>query len=309
MNLVSQDSTPTLKTKENVRQYLEQSVSHNTRRAYKSDLQHFVSWGGTIPCDDKMVTSYLADHAQILSIATLTRRLASISKAHTVKNMTSPTSSDLVKMTMRGIKRAHGKPQQRVSPILKEDLTAMLAHIQPGNKGTRDKALLLIGFAGALRRSELSAITYTDLEFVAQGLKLNIPRSKTDQSGEGRIIGIPFGRGRVCPVKALKDWLCVSEIKSGPVFRSVKKGGAINPDRLSTRAIADIIKHYAFKTGLDPSKYSGHSLRAGLVTSAAQNGISSWVIRRTTGHKSDAMLFRYIRVGDLFLDNAAGALF
>lgn len=291
-----------------VRQYVEQALSDNTRKAYRNDLTHYRAWGGTVPASAEQIAAYLTAHAGVLSIATLQRRLVSITKAHTMQGYPDPVHSDLVKLTMRGIRRVHGKPQAQVSPILKEDLTVMLSHIPDTVKGKRDRALLLLGFCGALRRSELAAVKVENLEFIAQGIILTLPRSKTDQTGQGRKIGIPRGRGRICPVMAVNEWIVQSGADAGALFRGVTKGGMISGNKLSDRAIADIIKHYARKAGLNPEKYSGHSLRSGLTTSAAQHGISSWKIRQQTGHKSDVMLARYIRDGDLFSDNAA-ALF
>lgn len=194
------------------------------------------------------------------------------------------------------------------SPIMRDDLVAMLNYVPDTVKGHRDRALLLLGFCGAFRRSELVALKCTDLEFTMQGLIITLSRSKTDQTGQGRKIGIPKGRGKICAVQSLQNWLVHLSANDGPLFRSISKGGVISTDALSDRAVADIVKHYAAKTGLNPEKYSGHSLRSGLCSSAAQHGMSSWVIRKQSGHKSDAMLFRYIRLGDLFTDNAA-ALF
>lgn len=291
-----------------VRHYVESALSDNTRKAYRADLNHYRAWGGTVPASAEQIAAYLTAHAGFLSIATLQRRLVSITKAHTMQGYPDPVQSDLVKLTMRGIRRVHGKPQAQVSPILKEDLTVMLSHIPDTVKGKRDRALLLFGFCGALRRSELAAVRGEDLEFIAQGIILTLSRSKTDQTGQGRKIGIPKGRGRICPVMAVNEWIVQSGADGGALFRSVTKGGVIADEKLSDRAIADIIKHYARKAGLNPEKYSGHSLRSGLATSAAQHGVSSWKIRQQTGHKSDTMLARYIRDGDLFSDNAA-ALF
>ncbi len=291
-----------------VRQYVEQALSDNTRKAYRNDLDHYRACGGTVPASAEQIAAYLTSHAGVLSIATLQRRLVSITKAHTMQGYPDPVQSDLVALTMRGIQRVHGKPQAQVSPILKEDLTVMLSHIPDTVKGKRDRALLLLGFCGALRRSELAAVQVEDLEFTAQGIILTLPRSKTDQTGQGRKIGIPKGRGRICPVMSVDDWIVHSGADAGALFRPMAKGGVIGEGQLSDRAIADIIKHYAQKAGLNPDKYSGHSLRSGLATSAAQHGISSWKIRQQTGHKSDTMLARYIRDGDLFSNNAA-ALF
>lgn len=294
---------------EPVRNYLENALSENTRKAYKNDLDHYRAWGGTIPATPETIIQYLTAHTGSLSIATLQRRLVSITKAHTMQGYNDPVKSDLVKLTMRGIRRVHGKPQKQAAALLKEDLTVMLSHAPDNLKGHRDKALLILGFCAALRRSELCAVKFEDLEFNTQGLVLTLPRSKTDQTGQGRQIGIPYGRGRICPVQLVQNWIEKSGIEKGALFVSIRKGGIMTGEQLSDRSIADIIKHYAHKAGLDAEKYSGHSLRSGLATSAAQHGVSSWKIKAQTGHKSDAVLSRYIRSGDIFLNNAAGALF
>ncbi|NOU24134.1 MAG: site-specific integrase [Methylotenera sp.] len=254
------------------------------------------------------MSQYLAVHADLLAPATLSRRVVSINRAHTSQNLPSPTKSDLVKATLRGIKRTVSTKQRQVEPILKNNLCDMVAGLE-GVKGCRDKALLLIGFSGAFRRSELVSLQHSDIEFVEHGLVVHLRKSKTDQLGEGRKIGIPYARGAVCPVLALKEWLKLSEISEGALFRPVTRHGRIENINLSTQAVAIIVKERAKAIGLDASKFSGHSLRAGLVTSAAQAGVSSWKIRQQTGHKSDAMLNRYIRDARLFIDNAAGLIF
>ena len=292
-----------------VRHYIEESLSENSRKALKSDLNHYISWGGNIPAQPEDVALYLSSYAGILSIATLRRRLASLSKVHNIDGHNNPVSSEIVRMTMRGISRKHGKPQRQVKPILKEDLIIMLSHVPESLKGDRDKALLLLGFCAALRRSELCSVKFEDLEFNNQGLILTLPRSKTDQTGQGRQIGIPYGRGKICPVGSVKNWIDKSGIESGALFVSINKGGSIACRQLSDRSIADIVKYYAEQVGLDKTKYSGHSLRSGLATSAARHGVSSWKIRQQTGHKSDTMLARYIRDGDLFTDNAVSSIF
>jgi integrase len=177
-----------------------------------------------------------------------------------------------------------------------------------GTRGVRDRALVLVGFAGAFRRSELVALRYEDVAFVKEGMTLMLRRSKTDQCGEGRKIAIPFARSNACPVKALTDWLNHARIDSGPLFRFVKKGGAIGAHPLSPQTVATLVKEYARKVGLDAANYSGHSLRAGLITSAAKAGVSSWKIREQTGHRSEAMLQRYIRDAEIFEGNAAGSV-
>lgn len=290
-----------------VSDYLRASLSDNSRRAYRSDLNHFLAWGGTIPASPEMVAQYLAIHAGLHAIATLARRLVSIGKAHTTQGMPSPTDTELVRATVRGIRHTHGSAQRQVAPAVKEDVLAMVANLE-GVKGIRDKALLLIGFAGAFRRNELVSLTMADIEQAKQGLIIHLRRSKTDQDGRGRKVAIPFARGAVCPVLALHEWLDASSITDGPIFRPVNRHGAIADAPLTAQAVALVIKERAKAVGLDPSRYAGHSLRAGLVTSAAQLGVSSWKIRQQTGHASDAMLSRYIREANIFVDNAAGAV-
>ena len=288
--------------------YVRAATSENTRRAYRSDLKHFVDWGGAFPASDMMLADYLAHHAESLSVATLVRRIASISKPHAARGWPNPARSELVKATMRGIRRSHDSAQRRAKPLVKEDLFRVLSAMGDTLKDSRDRALLLVGFAGGFRRSELVAIDCSDIEEVRQGIVVHLRRSKTDQEGEGRKIGIPHGRSSWCPVGAINEWLGRSGIEEGPVFRPVDRHGEMGGDRLSGEAVSLVIKKRVAAIGLTAEDFSGHSLRAGLATSAATAGVSSWKIRQQTGHASDAMLARYIRDGELFLDNAAGAL-
>lgn len=290
-----------------VQELLHASLAENTRRAYRSDLAHFLAWGGTIPASPEMVATYLADWAGRLSVASLTRRVASISKAHTSQGMKSPTRSDLVSGTLKGIRRRYGVAQYQVTPILREDLLAMVTDLS-GTKGIRDRALLLLGFAGAFRRSELVSLNVEDLEFVDRGLVVNLRRSKTDQEGQGRKLAIPFARGAMCPVRATKAWLDYAGITEGPIFRCLDRHEGIADIRLSASAVAQVVKKRIQEIGLDPRKYSGHSLRAGLITSAARLGVSVWKIKAQSGHRSEAMVSRYVRDEDLFNNNAAGAV-
>ena len=285
-----------------------ESLAPNTRSAYLSDLAHFESWGGRIPAEPETVAAYLATHAESLSVATLSRRLAALAKVHRSHGMANPTSSELVKSVLRGLRRVKGTAQRQAKPLLKEVLILALNATGEGLRDLRDRALLLIGFAGGFRRSELVGLSYGDFERVRQGMILTLRRSKTDQTAEGRKIGIPLARGRWCPVGALEQWLARSGIDEGALFRPIDRHGRIGLKPLSAGAVCLIVKERAYAAGIDPSVYSGHSLRAGLATSAAQAGVPSWKIRQQTGHASDAMLARYIRDGELFVDNAAGAL-
>lgn len=287
--------------------YIHAAIAGNTRRAYQGDLQHFLAWGGSIPSTPQQIALYLSAHAGQHAVATLARRLVGIGKAHTSQGLSSPTDSELVRATLRGIRRIHGSAQRQVTPAIKEDLLEMVNGLA-GIKGIRDKALLLVGFAGAFRRSELVALTVENVEFAKQGLVINLAHSKTDQEGRGCKIAIPYARGLVCAVQALQAWLEASGITSGVMFRGVDRHGRISGNGLTPQAVAIVVKERAQAAGLDPTKYAGHSLRAGLVTSAAQAGVSSWKIRQQTGHKSDAMLARYVRDANIFVDNAAGAI-
>lgn len=285
-----------------VQQYLQAALSDNTRRAYLNDIAHFMKWGGRIPASSVTVASYLAEHAKKLSFATLSHRVVAIGRAHTIKGIPSPTHSDMVKATLHGIRRIAGSAQRRVRPVLLRDVRAMVSSLK-GMKGARDRALLLTGFAGAFRRSELVAIRVEDVHFVEEGMVIRLRRGKTDQAGEGRDIAIPFMRGKYCPVKAVMAWLAQSAVSSGALFRGVDRYGNVTEHGLSAQSVALIVKQRAVVVGLDASQFSGHSLRAGFVTSAAIAGSSSWKICQQTGHQSEAVMQRYIRDSHLFADN------
>ncbi|MEQ1938052.1 site-specific integrase [Mesorhizobium sp. CN5-321] len=291
-----------------VRDLISHSIAASTKRAYATDMSHFTASGRSIPTTSEIVAEYLAEMASSHAVATIQRRLAAISKAHRAIDADDPCKAEIVKATMRGIRRAVGIAQREAKPLLREDLFTILERMGDRPKDTRDKALLLIGFAGAFRRSELVGLDVADVEHVRQGVVITLRRSKTDQTRAGRKLGIPFGRTRWCPVKHLADWLDDAGIENGPIFRSIDRHGNIAERHLSGEAVSIIVKQRAEAAGLAPDAYSGHSLRAGLATSAAMAGTSAWKIRRQTGHASDAMLSRYIRDGDMFTDNAAGVV-
>ena len=290
------------------RAYVQESLASNTRIAYLSDLKHFKTWGGQIPASPEMVAEYIVAYADSLSVATLNRRLAALSKVHRSRGYPNPTISELVKSIVRGLRRIKGTAQRQAKPLIVEDLFLTLEATGGRLKDVRDRALLLLGFAGGFRRSELVGLTCADVETVRQGVIVTLRRSKTDQDGVGRKIGIPTARGRWCPVNALKEWMNVSGILEGALFRPVDRHNRIGTRALSGEAVCLVVRERLRAAGIDPDGFSGHSLRSGLVTSAAQAGISSWKIRQQTGHASDAMLARYIRDGELFLGNAAAAL-
>jgi integrase len=272
----------------------------NTRRAYAADLDHFLGWGGSLPAGPEIVARYLADHGGKLAVATLARRLVGIGRAHVHRGLSDPTKAELVRLALRGIRRLYGCPQRRVAPLRAKDVYAIVSGFGSSTRDVRDRAILLLGFAGAFRRSEISSLECRWIERTQQGLVVTLHRSKTDQEGRGRRVAIPRAVGIACPVVALEAWLEASAIADGPVFRPVTKTGRALGSRLSADAVAIIVKQHAAAIGLDPARYSGHSLRAGFATSAAAAGVPTWKIKAQTGHVSDAVLGRYIRDGELF---------
>ncbi len=265
---------------------LRHSVSDSTRTAYASDLKHFYGWGGTLPATPETVAAYIAFYAGTLAVATIIRRVATLSKAHQTLGAENPCETALVRATLRGLRRKFGSAQKQAKALVKEDLFAVLNAVGDGMKDARDRALLLIGFAGGFRRSELVGLNVADIEQVRQGIIITLRRSKTDQDGTGRKIGIPHGRGAHCPVATLAGWLGTAGIKEGPIFRPINRHGQLQPERLSGDAVSEIICGRLAAAGIDPTAYSGHSLRAGFATSAARAGVSAGKIRQQTGHAS-----------------------
>ena len=293
---------------ENIEALVRDSLSENTRRAYASDLAQFLAWGGNVPASKGMIAAYLSEHAASHSPTSLTRWLASLSKAHRALDAPDPTKNELVRSALRGIRRRYGRPPDQALPLTREILFDVLDAIPSDLRGARDRALLLVGFAGGFRRSELVDLAAGDVVKQNEGIMVMLRKSKTDQTGQGRKIGIPFAKGRHCAVNALGTWLELAPAENGPIFRPIDRHGVTSQQGLSGQAVSLIIRVRLQKAGLDPSGFSGHSLRAGFITSAAKAGISSWKIRQQTGHASDAMLGRYIRDCEMFVGNAAGAL-
>lgn len=285
-----------------LRQLIQAANSINTRRAYRSDLAHFLANGGKLPSSSNDVAAYLARHAGQLAVATLARRLVAISRAHTSLGLANPCRAELVRLTLRGIRRTYGRPQQQALALGKDALRMIAESLGSSVRGSRDRALLLLGFHGAFRRSELIAIDCKSIAWSGPGIVVTVRKSKTDQERKGR--DVPIGRraGVTCPVEALERWIQLSKIVEGPVFRRIGRAENILEQALSANAVSAILKQRLHELGRDSSGYSGHSLRAGFVTEAVNAGIPNWKIRRQTGHSSDAMLDRYIRQVDAFSD-------
>ena len=296
------------------RSYAAASKAPNTVRAYRSDLADFEDWCAghgvrAIPASPATIALYLAALAQAgAKASTLQRRVSALSQAHQLAgHVPSPTADPMVRATMAGIRRAHGTAPTQKSALLPAELRQLLASTDPTSlAGARDRALLLLGFAGGFRRSELVSLDVDDLEETEDGLRVQLRRGKTDQEGQGREVGIPRGRTpATCPVRAVQVWRSLAGIAAGPLFRAVSRHGVVSRGRLSDRGVARIVQRAAREAGLDPALSAGHSLRAGLATSAAAGGASERAIMAQTGHRSVTMVRRYIRSGSLFTENAA----
>ena len=280
---------------------LKTSKSINTLRAYKADYKDFASFCikhgfKSMPTEPKILTLYLTHLSQTSKFSTLKRRLASISVIHKVSGHYIDTKHPMITENLMGIKRIKGSYQKAKKPILVNELKLIVNVIDKDKNEKRkvkNKALILVGFAGGFRRSELVGILFEDIDFVPEGVKIFIKRSKTDQSGEGMTKGIPyFSNSDYCPVISLRKWLEKSKIKSGKVFD------------MSDKSVALAIKKYTAIAGLDSNKYSGHSLRSGFATSAAELGAEERSIMAMTGHKTTQMVRRYIHEANLFKNNA-----
>jgi integrase len=299
---------------EQAREFARQSKAESTLRGYRTDWRDFCEWCetnrvGPLPASPDVVAAYIAECAGRLKVGSIQRRLNAIAEAHKALGLDSPTSSGMVRNTLKGIKRTIGTAAVQKAAALTDDIRAMVAATDAGLIGARDRALILLGFAGAFRRSELVGLEVEDCAFGKDGLTIMLRRSKTDQDGAGRKIGIPYGANpETCPVRVLQDWMELAGITAGPLFRSLNRHGKLQPGRLSGIDVARVVKKLAERAGLDAAKYAGHSLRAGHATSAAIAGATERSIMKQTGHRSAQMVRRYIRDGSLFRENSAGKL-
>ena len=293
---------------------LKNSKANNTLRAYKSDFKDFGAFCAkhgfdSLPSEPKIVSLYLTYLSKNSKISTLRRRLVSISTVHKIKGHYLDTKHPIIIENLMGIKRVKGSIQKGKKPLLINHLKLIIHTIDQQKideiKKSRDKSIILIGFGGGFRRNELVSIDHDDLEFVSEGVKITIKRSKTDQFGEGMIKGLPyFSNELYCPVVNLKKWLELSNIKSGPIFRRFTKGLSITSNRLTDQSVVLLIKNYLNLAGIENSNYSGHSLRSGFATVAAESGADERSIMAMTGHKTTQMVRRYIREANIFKNNA-----
>lgn len=259
----------------------------------------------SLPAAPETVGMFVGDLSQGHKPATIQLAVAAISQAHQLSGFDPPTRNAIVREILKGARREIGTAQRQAKAALKEDIWRILAALPEDLRGKRDRALILIGFGAALRRSELVALDLADLQETDRGLTINIRKSKTDQTAEGRQVAIPRGRTpETCAANALRLWLEASNIAEGAIFRSISRHGKIR-ERMTPQSIALVIKERIKAAGIDPTMYSGHSLRAGLATSAALAGATESAIARQTGHRSTAMVRKYVRVADMWRDNAA----
>ena len=294
--------------------YLAEQHAPSTRRAYRADWKIFEAWCeqkelAPLPARPETVAMFLSSEAdQGKSPATLRRRLAAIRLAHRMADLESPTNSELVKGTFAGIRRVHGTVPNAKEPAIAERIRAMVDPIDRDTPaGARDRALLLFGFSGAFRRSELVSIQVDDLERKEQGLIVSIRKSKTDQEGVGDTVPI-IQADHYCPIQALDHWLKLSAIESGPIFRRVYKGGKVGATALSAYSVALIVKKWATQAGLKTDDFAGHSLRSGFLTSAAMNRASLFKMMEVSRHKDPKTVMQYIKKSELFDDHAGAGL-
>ena len=297
--------------------YVENSRSPNTWRAYKSDWRIYEAWCRSVdleslPAEPETVAMFVAAQADTgLSPSTLRRRLAAIQLVHFGAGHASPHRAKQVTEVMRGVARNWGKPVQKKAPILEDNIKRMADAVEPATaKGLRDRALLLFGFAGAFRRSELVGLNVENLKRRDEGLLVTIEKSKTDQEAKGQLIAIlAKPDSRYCPVQALDDWLTVADIRTGALFRRMFRGDVVGRQRLSAQSVALVVKEYAGRVGLDYAQFSGHSLRSGFITSAAQHDANIFKMAEHSRHKSFDVLRNYVQDERKFEDNAGTSLF
>lgn len=291
--------------------YLRAARAQNTLDAYRRDWGEFEAWCQhrelvALPASAESLARYLVELAEVARVSTVGRRISSVAQRHRIEGLPVPSEDPRLRAVWAGIRRVHGTAPEKASPLTVDLLRRTIDALPLGLGGTRDRALLLVGFAGALRRSEIVALDVADVTPVAEGLVVNKRRSKTDQEGAGELLGVPYGSNpSTCPVRAVDAWCQQARIADGALFRSVDRHGKVGTDRMAAPAVNRLVQRAVARAGLPPGRYSAHSLRAGLATSAATAGVSERSIMNQTGHRSLTVARGYIRQGSLFLDNAA----
>ena len=292
--------------------YYKKATSDHTRRAYRSDIRAFIQWGGALPTTTRQVLTYLESEAVTLNPRTLARRLTALKQWHHYQGLPDPTHDPLIHKTLSGIKRVHGKPKTQAVAITLTMLTQWIGHLNQNATfaNLRNQALILVGFFGALRGSELVAIRCEDITWQEDGIRIQIPVSKTDPHHEGQSVAIPYGKGLLCAVRALKAWLQESGIESGFVFRGIAKNDSLKQEALRANSLNPLLKQLAQEAGIiEANQISSHSLRRGLATEASRKGASMKSIM-TQGRWCDTRtVLSYIEAGQAFEDNVVRSLF
>jgi integrase len=292
--------------------YIHAATSNNTRKAYQSDIRHFMNWGGLLPASPESIVNYLHQHAAILNSRTLHRRLTAIKQWHLTQSFADPTSHPYIRKTLTGIKNTHGKPKAKAPAMTLDDLKKIVSSLSKsvGLINIRNSALIQLGFFGAFRRSELVTIKWEDITFSNEGIEIVISRSKTDQSGEGQVCAIPNGNDVVCAVRALKLWQEYSGLTEGFIFRGISKSENMLSHAIKSNQVNLIIKQIARDCGLENANdYSAHSLRRGFATEAAKRNAPFQSIMLQGRWKHEGTVLGYIDEGRRFEGNAAVFLF
>ncbi|TCL35928.1 site-specific recombinase XerD [Anaerospora hongkongensis] len=306
------------KLTEKSKRRMKKSKADNTLRAYEADWLDFYDWcfhhgHQALPAEPETIVNYINDLADDAKANTVSRRLSAISENHKAAGCeeNNPCRGGLVRNALDAIKREKGTIQRGKSPLLIEDLQDIACYFDTADiAGIRDKALLLTGFMGAFRRSELVRIDFEDLTFAREGVIILVHQSKGDQEGQGEYVAIPYNSDSdVCAVIALKEWIAAAQIKTGALFRPLNKYKQVRPQRLTDKSVALIVKKYAALVGRNADDFAGHSLRRGFATSAAQHDVDERTIMQQTRHKSEKMVRRYIEQGNLFKNNALNKMF
>jgi integrase len=293
------------------RVFLAAATSENTRRAYRSAIRHFLAWGGVLPSDEPAMIRYLLAYAQSLNPRTLALRLTALSQWHVHQGFADPASTPTVRKTLAGIERVHGKPKKKAKALPLEDLERIATHLASLDtlKAKRDNALLQVGYFGGFRRSEMVSLEVPHVAWEPEGIVITLPRSKTDQQGQGIVKAIPYGEGPCCPASALHAWLAATGITSGPLFRPITKWGELGTEALHEASVNTILETCATLVQLDyVPQLSSHSLRRGMATSAHRAGADFRDIKRQGGWRHDGTVQGYIEEAGQFEENAASTL-
>ncbi len=301
--------------RDEAREFSRRSKGVGTVRLYDREWRKFVDWCSgsglvALPADPETVALYVTGLSRRQSVASMNIAVAAVSQAHQAAGLASPTQTTSFRAVWRGIRRVLGvAPKNQKTPTTTEVVKGMIDELPASLIGTRDRALILLAFASAMRRSELVGLDVADVRFVERGMEIAVRRSKTDQEATGHVVAVPFGNSeRTCPVRAVRAWVEAAGLTVGPLLRAVDRHGRVSEGRMDGGSVGRIVKRAVERTGRDPQEFGAHSTRSGFITSAAANGASEHSIAKTSNHRSVQVLRSYIRAATRFDDNAATKL-